>query len=136
MDRRGGAGPGGLRALAAVRAGQPEPDRGTKWDRELAAFASLYGWAVKNAHVTRNLVAVKQVRGRNGEVVTAPAARRTPGRPNVHRLTRRTWRRWIDVALRGHGRDGVPEPGWAGRLEDRNVAFTRLHCAAPTTSRE
>jgi hypothetical protein len=31
-----------------------------------------------------------------------------------------------DVGLRGHGRDGVPEPGWAGRLEDRNVAFVRL----------
>ena len=30
------------------------------------------------------------------------------------------------MGLRGHGRDGVPEPGWAGRLEDRNVAFTRL----------
>jgi integrase len=30
------------------------------------------------------------------------------------------------VGLRGHGRDGVPEPGWAGRLEDRNVAFARL----------
>ena len=28
--------------------------------------------------------------------------------------------------MRGHGRDGAPEPGWAGRLEDRNVAFTRL----------
>jgi integrase len=26
----------------------------------------------------------------------------------------------------GHGRDGVPEPGWVGRLEDRNAAFVRL----------
>ena len=105
------------------------PDRigGAKWDRELAAFASLYGWAAKNGHVTRNPVAMKQVRGRNGEVVTAPAARAKDARPsNVHWLTPRTWRRWIDVGLRGHGRDGVPEPGWAGRLEDRNVAFARL----------
>jgi hypothetical protein len=100
---------------------------GTKWDRELAAFASLYGWAAKNGHVTRNPMAMKQVRSRNGEVVTAPAARAKDARPsNVHWLTPRTWRRWIDVGLRGHGRDGVPEPGWAGRLEDRNVAFTRL----------
>ena len=44
----------------------------------------------------------------------------------MHWLTPRTWRRWIDVGLRGHGRDGVPEAGWAGRLEDRNVAFVRL----------
>src|SRR6266498_1972847 len=107
--------------------GNPDRVGGTKWDRELAAFASLYGWAVKNGHVTRNPVAMKQVRGRNGEVVTAPAARAKDARAsNVHWLTPRTWRRWIDVGLRGHGRDGVPEPGWAGRLEDRSVAFTRL----------
>jgi len=49
--------------------GNPNRIGGTKWDRELAAFASLYGWAVKNGHVTRNPVAMKQVRGRNGEVV-------------------------------------------------------------------
>ncbi len=72
-------------------------------------------------------MAMKQVRGQNGEVVTAPAARAKDARPsNVHWLTPRTWRRWIDVGLRGHGRDGVPEPGWAGRLEDRNAAFVRL----------
>jgi len=108
-------------------AGNPSRVGGSKWDRELAAFASLYRWAVKNGYVTRNPVAMKQVRGRNGEVVTAPAARAKDARPsNVHWLTPRTWRRWIDVGLRGHSRDGVPEPGWAGRLEDRNVAFTRL----------
>jgi integrase len=108
-------------------AGNPNRVGGSKWDRELAAFASLYGWAVKNGHMTRNPVAMKQVRGRNGEVVTAPAARAKDARPsNVHWLTPRTWRRWIDVGLRGHGGDGVPEAGWAGRLEDRNVAFTRL----------
>jgi site-specific recombinase XerD len=105
------------------------PDRvgGSKWDRELAAFTSLYGWAVRNSYVTRNPIAMKHVRTRNGDVVTAPAARaKDTRRSNVHWLTPRTWRRWIDVGLRGHGRDGVPEPGWAGRLEDRNVAFVRL----------
>jgi hypothetical protein len=87
----------------------------------------LYGWAVKGGYVTPNPVAMKQVRGRNGDVVTVPAARAKDARPsNVHWLTPRTWRKWIGVGLRGHGRDGVPEPGWAGRLEDRNVAFTRL----------
>lgn len=73
--------------------GNPDRIGGTKWDRELAAFASLYGWAVKNGHVTRNPVATKQVRGRNGEVVTAPAARAKDARPsNVHWLTPRTSR--------------------------------------------
>lgn len=28
--------------------GNPDRISGTKWDRELAAFASLYGWAAKN----------------------------------------------------------------------------------------
>jgi Phage integrase, N-terminal SAM-like domain len=59
------------------------PDRvgGSKWDRELAAFAGLYRWAAKNGCVTRNPVAMRQVRGRNGEVVTAPAARAKDARP-------------------------------------------------------
>jgi site-specific recombinase XerD len=35
-------------------AGNPNRVGGSKWDRELAAFTSLYGWAVKNGHVTRN----------------------------------------------------------------------------------
>jgi hypothetical protein len=44
----------------------PNRVEGSKWDRELAAFANLYGWAVKNGNVTRNPVAMKQVRCRNG----------------------------------------------------------------------
>ena len=100
---------------------------GTKWERELAAFASLYRWAARNGHVARNPVAMKQVRGRNGDMVTVPAARaKDARRSEVHWLTPRTWRKWIDVGLRGHDRDGAPGPGWGGRLEDRNVAFARL----------
>ncbi len=100
---------------------------GTKWDRELAALASLYRWAVESAYVRRNPVAMKQVVGREGGVLTVPAARAKDARSsNVHWLTPRTWRRWIDIGLRGHTRDGVPEPGWVGRAEDRNVALVRL----------
>ena len=100
---------------------------GSKWDRELAAFVSLYKWAAANRYVSQTPVAMRQVRGRNGEVMASAAARAKDTRPsNVHWLTPRTWRRWIDVGLRGHGRDGIPEAGWASRVEDRNVAFTRL----------
>jgi site-specific recombinase XerD len=100
---------------------------GNKWDRETAAFLHLYKWAVKNKVVTRNPVATKQVMGRYGEVLTVAEARAKDARPsNVHWLTPRTWRRWIDVGLRGHTKDGVPESGWVGRIEDRNVAFVRL----------
>jgi site-specific recombinase XerD len=100
---------------------------GSKWDRELAAFASLYGWAARNGHVARSPVAMRDVISRDGDRVSVPASRAKDARAsNVHWLTPRTWRRWIDVGVRGRGSDGIPEPGWAGRLEDRNVAFVRL----------
>jgi hypothetical protein len=100
---------------------------GTKWDRELAAFLHLYKWAVKNKAMTRNPVATKQVFGRWGEVLTVAEARAKDSRPsNVHWLTPRTWRRWTDIGLRGHTKEGVPESGWVGRTEDRNVAFVKL----------
>nr|WP_236667760.1 site-specific integrase [Nonomuraea sp. K271] len=82
---------------------------GTKWDRELAAFMHLFKWAVKNKVMTHNPVATKQVMGRYGQLVTVPEARAKDARPsNVHWLTPRTWRRWIDIGLRGHTKDGVP----------------------------
>ncbi|MEU3168010.1 phage integrase N-terminal SAM-like domain-containing protein [Streptosporangium sp. NPDC006930] len=110
-----------------VEESNPRRIGGSKWDRELAAFMSLYRWAVKNQVVTRNPVATKQVSGRYGEVLMVAEARAKDARPsNVHWLTPRTWRRWIDVGLRGHTKEGVPESGWVGRMEDRNVAFVRL----------
>ncbi|MFF5846131.1 site-specific integrase [Streptomyces massasporeus] len=111
------------------RFAQANPRRvgGAKWDRELAAFASLYKWAAKPPHLVPNPVAMKQVMGRNGEVVTVPDQKAANARTsNVHWLTPRTWVRWVDVGLRGHTREGVPEAGWVGRLEDRNVAFVRM----------
>nr|WP_239086559.1 site-specific integrase [Streptomyces parvus] len=104
------------------------PDRigGSKWDRELSAIMSLYSWAKKAGYLTRNPVLMKQVVGRNGETVMVPEQRADDARSsNVHWLTPRAWRRWIDVGLRGHTREGTVEPGWVGRLEDRNVAFVR-----------
>jgi site-specific recombinase XerD len=105
----------------------PKRIGGSKWDRELAAFTSLYRWAVRHGAVARNPVAMKQVIGRNGAVLTVAEAKAKDARPgNVHWLTPRTWRRWIDVGLRGHTKQGVPDPGWVGRLEDRNVAFVNV----------
>ncbi|WP_127933391.1 hypothetical protein [Nonomuraea polychroma] len=58
--------------------------------------------------MTRNPVATKQVTGRYGEVLTVAEARAKHARPsNVHWLTPRTWRRWLDVGLRGHTKKGV-----------------------------
>ncbi|MFJ9085740.1 integrase [Streptomyces sp. NPDC102384] len=72
-------------------------------------------------------MATKQIVGRNGAVLQVAEARAKDARTsNVHWLTPRTWRTWIDVGLRGFGPEGVPESGWAGRLEDRNAAMVRL----------
>jgi hypothetical protein len=51
-------------------AGNPRRIVGAKWDRELAAFPSLYGWAARSGRLMRSPVAMKQVRGRNGDVMT------------------------------------------------------------------
>ncbi|MFC5724161.1 site-specific integrase [Streptomyces gamaensis] len=104
----------------------PQRIGGSKWNRELAAFAGLFTWAVKEGLIRRSPVVTKQVLGRRGEVLTVAAAKAKDARPsNVHWLTPRTWRLWVNVGLRGHTREGVSERGWVGRLEDRNVAFAR-----------
>ncbi|WP_254708440.1 site-specific integrase [Streptomyces lunaelactis] len=109
-----------------VAVANPNRIGGSKWNRELAAFVSLYAWAKREGYLPSNPVVMKDVMGRNGDVVAVPDQRAKDARPsNVHWLTPRTWRRWIDVGLRGHTREGVPERGWVGRLEDRNVAFVR-----------
>jgi site-specific recombinase XerD len=66
------------------------PDRisGAKWERELAAFVSLYSWAVKNRHVQQSPVAMKQVQVRDGSVRTVAVARaKDRRRSNVYWLT-------------------------------------------------
>jgi hypothetical protein len=76
----------------------PERIGGAKWNRELAAIACLYTWAFGEQVVPRNPVAMKQVVGRSGEVLTVAAGKaKDARRSNVHWLTPRTWRRWIDV---------------------------------------
>ncbi|MGT2530695.1 site-specific integrase [Streptomyces nojiriensis] len=105
-------------------AANPRRIEGAKWDRELAAFASLFKWARREGHVTRSPIQMKEVSGRNGEKLTVPEDRSGDAKAsNVHWLTPRTWTLWTNVGLRGFTRDGVPEKGWVGRLEDRNVAF-------------
>lgn len=53
----------------------PKRIAGAEWDRKLSAFTSLYGWAVAEGYVLRSPVSMKQVMGRDGTVVTMPAAR-------------------------------------------------------------
>ena len=74
------------------RFARENPNRvgGSKWDRELAAFTSLYRLAVGHGHMAQSPVTTRQVRNRNGDVVTVAAARAKDSRSsNVHWLTPR-----------------------------------------------
>ncbi|MFD5720918.1 site-specific integrase [Streptomyces sp. NPDC127036] len=109
--------------------GNPRRVGGAKWDRELAALAGLYKWALRpsNAFVPVNPVLTRQVMGYRGEMVAVSVLKSGDAKhSNVHWLTPRAFRRWVDVGLRGHTREGLPEPQWVGRLENRNVAYAHL----------
>jgi site-specific recombinase XerD len=105
----------------------PSPVGGAKWDRELSALAGLYSWATTRGLIPQSPVSMKEIVGRGGTVILVPEGRaKDAKRSNVKWLTPRAWRRWVDVGLRGHTAAGLPGQSWAGRLEDRNVAFANL----------
>jgi site-specific recombinase XerD len=100
---------------------------GSKWVRELAAFKLLYGWAVAVGHIERSPVLTHTVRRRDGTVVEVANNRPKDVRAsNVKWLTPRTYRLWRDIGLRGYTAAGLPQPGWRGRNDGRNAAFTDL----------
>ncbi|MEU1288315.1 site-specific integrase [Kitasatospora sp. NPDC005856] len=97
---------------------------GARWNRGLAALARLYRWAEKSGHMAASPVTTRLITTRHGEVVESAEARAKDARSSdVHWLTPRAFRQWVDVGLRGYGADGLPSSRWSGRLEDRNVAF-------------
>ncbi|RSN54018.1 integrase [Streptomyces sp. WAC 04229] len=105
----------------------PAPVGGARWNRGLAALSRLYGWGVSAGVVARSPVVTREVRGRFGGVVKVPEARAVRARSsNVHWLTPRAFRVWLEVGLRRHSPEGGPESGRAGRLEARNTAFAEL----------
>lgn len=100
---------------------------GSRWDRGLAAFTRLYAWAVRKELMAVNPIVMRTVGDRHGQLVEVPEARSKNSRSsNVHWLTPRAFRLWVEVGLRGYTAEGLPTPGWAGRMEDRNVAFAEL----------
>ncbi|MFD8427806.1 hypothetical protein [Streptomyces coelicoflavus] len=71
-----------------------------------------------------NPILMNAVAGYQGDVVQTPEARAKEAKSSdVHWLTPRMFRLWVDVGLRGYTAQGLPSPGWRGRLEARNVAF-------------
>ncbi|MFF3896874.1 site-specific integrase [Streptomyces sp. NPDC001812] len=112
------ASPQDLRDYKHWRTRAPEnPGRvsGTKWNRELAAFTRLYTWAKSVKLVQAVPADVKRPEDR------APDSRSS----RVSWLTPRTWRLWTNVGLRGWTKDGLIEPGWESRTDERDAAFVR-----------
>ncbi|WP_415853484.1 tyrosine-type recombinase/integrase [Sinomonas sp. G460-2] len=105
----------------------PQRVGGARWNRGLAALGRLYSWAVREGHIPVSPIETREAVGRRGGVVQVPAARAKDAKSaDVHWLTPRMFRRWVDVGLRGFTADGPPDAGWVGRLEDRNSAFADL----------
>jgi hypothetical protein len=70
---------------------------------------------------------MKQVAGRHGEVLLVAAAKAKDARRiDVRWLTPRAFRRYMQVGLCGHDAGWLPAGGWAGCLQDHNVAFVDL----------
>jgi site-specific recombinase XerD len=100
---------------------------GAKWARELAAFKSLYDWALARGFINRSPVATHSVRLRDGSTVEVPDNQpRDVRAANVKWVTPRTFRLWRDIGLRGYGADGLPDRSWRGRNDGRNAAFAEL----------
>jgi hypothetical protein len=71
---------------------------GAKWNRELAALTRLYDWANRRRYVPASPVELRTIAGRYGGTTSVPAGREKSARTsNVHWLTPRAFRRWLDV---------------------------------------
>lgn len=105
----------------------PDKVGGARWNRGLAALTRLYRWAVRHEYVETNPIEMRERLGLYGEVVETPEAHAKNAKSSdVHWLTPRMFRLWINVGLRGHTAKGLVGSEWVGRLEDRNAAFADL----------
>jgi Phage integrase, N-terminal SAM-like domain len=90
----------------------------------LAALSTFYGWAARTYGLTSPIL-TREVRGRYGletveELAAGPSGIRSQ---DVKWLDPAGYRRWRDVGLRGFGLDGLEDPCWRGRNEQRDQAF-------------
>jgi site-specific recombinase XerD len=98
---------------------------GAKWAREVAALRLLYEWAVDRDHIAKSPIITRDVRVHDGRTVQVAAiAPRDVVRSLVKWLTRRAYRRWLDIGMRGYDQSNTPDESWHGRHDGRNAAFT------------
>jgi integrase len=99
---------------------------GTFAKGSLAALRAFYGWAAATYKVTSPILTREvQVRGRYGLEPVEQAEVMPSGirEQDVKWLDPAGYRRWRDVGLRGFGLDGLEDPTWRGRNEQRDAAF-------------
>jgi site-specific recombinase XerD len=105
----------------------PAKVSGGRWNRTVAALTRLYRWATGREYVTTNPIEMRERLGSYGEVIETPVAwAKNVKTRNVHWLTPRMFRLWVNVGLHGHTAEGLVARGWIGRLEDRNTAFADM----------
>ncbi|MEU9079110.1 site-specific integrase [Kitasatospora sp. NPDC048538] len=91
---------------------------------DLVAVNVFYGWAARH-HAVVSPVEMREVRapaprGSVEEIVAGPVGIRSR---DVKWFTPAGYRRWRDIGLRGLGLDGLEDPRWRGRGEQRDGAF-------------
>jgi hypothetical protein len=92
----------------------------------LIALNVFYRWVGERHGVVNPVVRratrdpSRGVRGSVAEIAAAPIATRTR---DLKWFTPAGYRRWRDTGLRGFGLDGLEDPAWRGRNEQRDSAF-------------
>jgi len=110
---------------------------GAKWQRELAAFRSLYEWAAARGYIPASPVLLRTVRLPDGSGVQTPELAAGEVRAsNVKWLTPRAFALWTRVGLLGYSADDVPDAGWRGRNDGRDVAFAEVLFSSGLRRRE
>ena len=90
-----------------------------------SALRLLYEWAVDRDHIGKSPIVTRDVRVHDGRTVRVAAiAPRDVVRSRVKWLTRRAYRRWRDIGMRGYDQSNTPDATWHGRHDGRNAAFT------------
>lgn len=100
---------------------------GAKSNREVAACRLFCEWQVRRGAIAASPVVLGNVRRRDGSTVSAAELRSRDVRSSrVNWLTPRAYRRWRDVGLGGYTPPDLPQAGWRGRNDGRNIAFAEL----------
>ena len=104
----------------------PDRVRAGTFAGNLAALSTFYGWAAR-AHGVKSPILAREVRmpaqyghGTVEELAAGPSGIRSR---DVKWLDPAGYDRWRDVGLRGFGLDGLEDPSWRGRNEQRDAAF-------------